>query len=58
VIFEGQGEIATGVCALLSGASKITKVSYSGARVERSERQARHSSHRWKCRSRLATLDF
>jgi len=31
VIFEGQGDIATGVCAVLSGSSEITTLSYSGA---------------------------
>jgi hypothetical protein len=31
VIFEGQGDIATGVCAVLSGTSKVTTLSYNGA---------------------------
>jgi hypothetical protein len=31
VIFEGQGDIATGVCAVLSGTSEITTLTYSGA---------------------------
>ncbi len=31
VIFEGQSDIATGVCAVLSGTSKITTLNYSGA---------------------------
>jgi hypothetical protein len=31
VIFEGQGEVATGVCAVLSGTSKITTLAFSGS---------------------------
>lgn len=31
VIFEGEGDVATGICAILSGTSKMTTLHYSGA---------------------------